>query len=115
MCKRSFNDQLTFCLDDGTPLSDQSDDVAGSERPVSDPSRVDSVPTPGKPEAEMMQEYGGLGSKATWSASVDQIPELQKYIASATPHAQQRKGWQWLVVALAIVILLVFIILAVTR
>jgi len=82
-CKRSFDDPLTFCPDDGTSLSDV--------QPAS------------------------FGGKATWSASQDQIPELQKYIAAATNPTKQRKATPWLIAALAILILLALVVVIVVR
>ena len=69
-------------------------------------SQANPLPPAGRRETQPVREDGGLGGKATWSASPDQIPELQKYIASVIPGPKPRKVWPWIVAVLAIFILL---------
>jgi hypothetical protein len=85
-CERTFEDEtLRFCPDDGAELVS----------PIVTNSDPQTVPA-----------YGGLGGKATWSASADQIPELQKYMATTTIAPKTRKVWPWIVGVVAMLLLL---------
>ena len=87
LCNRVFEDNaLTVCPDDGGPLIND-----GAAR-----------------------DYAGLGGKATWSASQDEIPELQRYLGSSASATKPRRMWPWVVPVVAVlVIILVVIVLAV--
>ena len=77
-CNRAFDDDtLTACPDDGSAL------VGASEGPA---TQFDS----------------GLGGKATWNPSQDQIAEIQQYLGTTTK--PPRKTWPWVIVVLLILI-----------
>ena|ERR1700674_4064476 len=81
-CNRAFDDDtLTVCPDDGSTLA-------------------------GAPDAPATQGDGGLGGKATWNPSQDQLAEIQQTVAAITTTARPRKTSPWLVAAVAILILL---------
>ena len=98
-CKREFEDSITYCLDDGSPLVSQS-------RPDSDETLVTpsirgrDIPT---------TQYGQLGGKATVSGSVADLPMMPAY--GATP--EKRRVWPWVVAGLAILFLIGIVIAAV--
>jgi hypothetical protein len=98
-CKRKFEDSITYCLDDGSPLVTES-------RPDSDATLVNPS-TSGRDIATT--QYGQLGGKATVSRSVADLPVLPSH--AATP--AKRKVWPWVVAGLAILFLLGFVIAAV--
>lgn len=81
-CNRTFDDDaVTVCPDDGSALA-------------------------GAREVPAMQSDGGLGGKATWNPSQDQIAEIQQYVNTTTTAAKPRKTSPWVVAAVAILILL---------
>src|SRR5258707_5129725 len=74
-CKRAFDDDmLTVCPDDGSALA--------------------NAPEVGAPEID-----SGLGGKATWNPSQDQLAEIQQTVAAITK--PERKSWLWVIVAVA--------------
>src|ERR1700694_2418414 len=80
-CNRTFDDdKLTVCVDDGSALV-----------------RAREVPT--------TQGYSGLGGKATWNPSPDQISEIQKYVATAAK--PRRKIWPWVVMVIVVLLILI--------
>ena len=96
-CNHTFDDEtLTLCPDDSSALASES---------AAPPSEGGQSDLPGA------QGYGGLGSKATWSASQDQVPGLQQYIAAqAKP---RRRIWPWVVGVLALLFILIGLALVV--
>ena len=98
-CKREFEDSITYCPDDGSPLLTQS-------RPDSDGTLV--TPSPRDRDIPTTQ-YGQLGGKATVSGSIADLPALPSY--AATP--AKRKVWPWVVAGLAILFLFGIVIAAV--
>ena len=98
-CKREFEDSITYCLDDGTPLMSQSRPDS-DETSVSSSIRGSDIPT---------TQYGQLGGKATVSGSSADLPGLPPY--AATP--AKRKVWPWVVAGLAILFLFGIVIAAV--
>ncbi len=83
-CNRTFDDDaVTVCPDDGSALS-------------------------GAREAPATQGYTGLGGKATWNPSQDQIAEIQQYVATTTK--SQRKIWPWVVVVVVILLILIGVV-----
>jgi hypothetical protein len=83
-CNREFDDdKLTVCLDDGSALA-------------------------GAGELPTTQGDSGLGGKATWGPSQDQVAEIQQYVAATTKH--RRQIWPW-VVAIAAVLLFVIVVI----
>jgi hypothetical protein len=80
-CKRAFDDDtLTVCPDDGSALA-------------------------GAPEAPTMQSDSGLGGKATWNPSQDQLAEIQQAVAGLTK--PRRKSWPWVVVVIVVLLILI--------
>ncbi|MFY9618969.1 MAG: DUF4440 domain-containing protein [Pyrinomonadaceae bacterium] len=98
-CKREFEDSITYCLDDGSPLVSQSPPDT-DETLVSPSIRGRDIPT---------TQYGQLGGKATVSGSVADLPALPSY--AATP--AKRRVWPWVVAGLAILFLFGIVIAAV--
>lgn len=92
-CKREFEDSITYCLDDGTPLVAESPPVN---------------PSPGGRDIPTAQ-YGQLGGKATVAGSVADLPVMPTY----SPTPQKRRVWPWVVAGLAILFLLAIMIAAV--
>lgn len=98
-CTREFEDSITYCLDDGSPLVAES-------RPDSDETLVNpsasgrDIPT---------SHYGQLGGKATVSGSIPDLPVMPTYGATT----QKRRVWPWVVAGLAIVFLFGIVIAAV--
>jgi hypothetical protein len=80
-CNRAFDDDaMMVCPDDGSALS-------------------------GAREAPTTQGDPGLGGKATWNPSQDQIAEIRQYVnTTAKP---QRKIWPWLVIAVIVLVILI--------
>jgi hypothetical protein len=104
-CKRAFEDNsLSYCLDDGTPLTDEVPPRPDSEDTIVTPPPVDAGSRDLPPT-----QYVQLGGKATVSASAGQIPSLPSY--SATP--QKRRVWPWVVAGLAGLFLIGIVIAAV--
>ena len=103
-CKRAFeDDSLTYCLDDGTPLT--------AEVPRRPESNDRATPSPGEAGSRELPptQYSQLGGKATISASQVQIPSMPSYHA-APP---KRRVWPWVIAGLAILFLLGLVIAAV--
>ena len=98
-CKREFEDSITYCLDDGSPLVTES-------RPDSDGTLVN--PSPGARDIPTTQ-YGQLGGKATVSGAVADLPLMPTYGAAPV----KRRVWPWVVAALAILFFLGIVIAAV--
>jgi hypothetical protein len=98
-CKREFEDSITYCLDDGSPLITES-------RPDSDATLVN--PSPSGREIATTQ-YGQLGGKATVSGSVADLPMTPMYGANV----KERRVWPWIVAGLAILFLIGIVIAAV--
>ncbi|HVS21241.1 MAG TPA: hypothetical protein VHD88_05295 [Pyrinomonadaceae bacterium] len=74
------------------------------------PEQTPATPTveSGKRELPTTQGHGGLGGKATWSPSQDQIAEIQQYVAaSAATATSRRKTWPWVVAILAILFVII--------
>jgi hypothetical protein len=98
-CKREFEDSITYCLDDGSPLVSQSQ--PDSDATLATPSIRDrDIPT---------TQYGQLGGKATVSGSVADLPAMPSY--AATP--AKRRVWPWVVAGLAILFLFGIVIAAI--
>lgn len=98
-CKREFEDSITYCLDDGSPLVSQSG--PDSEATLVTPSHRDrDIPA---------SQYGQLGGKATVSGSVADLPVMPAY--GVTP--AKRQVWPWIVASLAILFLIGIVIAAV--
>lgn len=51
------------------------------------------------------ETLGGLGGKATWNPSQDQIAEIRQHVASATK--PRRKISLWIVVAIVVFFILI--------
>jgi len=97
-CKREFEDSITYCPDDGSPLVSQS-------RPDSDETLV----TPSIRDRDIpTTQYGQPGGKANVSSSIADWPGLPPY--AATP--AKRQVWPWVVAGLAILFLLFGIVIA---
>src|SRR6266852_6198713 len=80
-CNRSFDDDtLAICPDDGSALAGASE-----------------VPATGSDS--------GLGGKATWNPSQDQLAEIQQTVAAITKPS--RKSWPWVVVAIVVLLILI--------
>lgn len=98
-CKREFEDSITYCPDDGSPLVSES-------RPDSDATLV----TPSMRGRDIpTTQYGQLGGKATVSGSVADLPVSPSY--GATPG--KRRVWPWVVAGLAILFLFGIVIAAI--
>lgn len=102
-CKREFDDSLTYCLDDGSPLVAES--PPDSEATLVTPSPGESGGSRELPPSQ----YGQLPGKATVSASQSDIPVMPTY--RATP--EKRRVWPWVVAGLAVLFLFVLVIAAV--
>ena len=103
-CKRTFEDDtLTYCLDDGTPLSSEAPRASTTEETIVTPSTQTHT---GRDLAST--EYGQLPGKATVAATQSQIPNLPQYLASPQP----RRTWPWVVAGLAGLFLIVGVIAA---
>lgn len=98
-CKREFEDSLTYCLDDGSPLIAES-------RPDSDATLVN--PSPSNRDLPPTQ-YGQLGGKATVAGSVADLPVIPSY----APTPEKRQVWPWIVGGLAILFLIGIVIAAI--
>ena len=98
-CERQFEDSVTYCLDDGSPLVSQSP-------PDSDATLV--TPSIRGPEIPATQ-YDQLGGKATVSGSIADLPVLPSY----RPTPEKRRVWPWVVAGLAILFLFGIVIAAV--
>ena len=85
-CHRTFDDTLSFCLQDGTPL------VAAGSTTDSEATLV----TP-KPDLPPTQVYNPVSGGAAW-----------QYQPPSKPHgaaAQQRKVWPWILAVVALLII----------
>ena len=80
-CNRAFaDDTLTVCPEDGSALT------GGREVPA---TQIDS----------------GLGGKATWNPSPDQLAEIQQTVAAITK--PRRKTWPGVVIAIVVLLILI--------
>jgi cobalamin biosynthesis Mg chelatase CobN len=83
-CKRAFDDDtLTVCPEDGSALAAAS-------------------------EVATMQSGSGLGGKATWNPTQDQLAEVQQTVAAITK--PRRKSWPWVVVAIVVLLILIGVV-----
>lgn len=98
-CKREFDDSITYCLDDGTPLITEAVPDSDATQVTASPRGRD-IPT---------TQYGQLGGKATVSGSVADLPVMPAY--GVTP--QKRSVWPWVIAGLAILFLIGIVIAAV--
>jgi len=98
-CKREFEDSISYCLDDGSPL-------VAEPRGDSDATLVN--PSPHDRDTPITQ-YGQLGGKATVTGSVADLPGIPSYSAPAA----KRRVWPWVVAGLAILFLFGIVIAAV--
>jgi hypothetical protein len=102
-CKRTFDDDsLSYCLDDGTPLTPDS-----IRRPDSEETIV--TPPPGEPGARRElppTQYGQLPGKPTVSASQFQVPTMPTY----SPTPQRRRVWPWVLAGIAVLLFFIIII-----
>lgn len=98
-CKREFEDSISYCLEDGSPL-------IAEPRPDSDATVVNPSPS-GRDLAPT--EYGQLGGKATVAGSVADLPLMPSY----APTPEKRRVWPWIVAGLAILFLFGIVIAAV--
>jgi Domain of unknown function (DUF4440) len=105
-CKRAFEeDSLTYCLDDGTPLTAESS-------PQPDPE--ETIVTPPAGESRVSRElpptqYAQLPGKATVSASGVEIPSMPSY----SPSPPKPRVWPWVVAGLVGLFLIGIVIAAV--
>ncbi|HKP36159.1 MAG TPA: DUF4440 domain-containing protein [Pyrinomonadaceae bacterium] len=103
-CKRSFeDDSLSYCLDDGTPLTAEAPSQSGLQETI-----VTSGPPAVNNELPATQ-YAQLPGKATVSASGLDIPNLPSYSPAPPP----RRTWPWVVGGLTILLLIGIVIAAV--
>src|SRR4029453_12958471 len=102
-CQRTFeDDSLSYCLDDGTPLTAEDSRRPESEETIVTPS------TSGYAGRELPPtQYGQLPGKATVQASQGQIPPMYR------PTPKPRSAWPWVVGGLALLFLLGIVIAAV--
>ena len=83
-CNRVFDDDaLTVCPDDGSALAAAREVLA-------------------------MQSDSGLGGKATWNPTHDQLAEIQQTVAAISKPG--RKNWPRVVVAIVVVLILIGLI-----
>ena len=83
-CNRAFDDDtLAVCPDDGSAF------VGASEVPAT-------------------QIGSGLGGKATWNPSQDQIAEIQQYLGTTTK--PPRETWPWVVVVIVVLLILIGVV-----
>jgi hypothetical protein len=102
-CKREFEDSVTYCLEDGTPL-------IAELRPDPDPSAVNtSAGRWSEGGVPATSQYGQLSGKETVAGSVNDIPMISSY--GATP--EKRRVWPWIAAGLAIVFLVAILIASV--
>ena len=62
----------------------------------------------GAPEALAPQRDSGLGGKATWNPSQDQLAEIQQTVAAISK--PERKSWPWVVVAVVVLLILIGVV-----
>lgn len=101
-CKGEFEDSLTYCLDDGSPLVSES-------RPDESTLVTPSTGQSGGGRDLPPTQYGQLPGKATVSASQTELPAMPTY--RTTP--AKRRVWPWVIAALAILFLFALVIAAV--
>ena len=98
-CKREFEDSITYCLDDGSPL------VAEAR-----PDSLETLVTPSIRDRDIpTTQYSQLGGKATVSGSIADLSAWPSH--AATP--AKRRVWPWIVAGLAILFLFGIVIAAV--
>jgi Domain of unknown function (DUF4440) len=94
---------LSFCLEDGTPLTDSAGHKDLQKTLVSPPPSVPgSVRGSGMPAT---QAYN-LPGKATISSAQSQIPIAQMY----GPATKKRKTWPWIVAILAVLFIVIVLV-----
>jgi Domain of unknown function (DUF4440) len=102
-CQRTFeDDSLSYCLDDGTPLTAEDSRGPESGETIVTPSTSDYAGRELPPT-----QYGQLPGKATVQASQVQIPSMYR------PTPQPSRAWPWVVGGLVILFLLGIVIAAV--
>lgn len=102
-CQREFEDSITYCLDDGSPLIAES--RPESEAAIVNPSAGGSS---GGGDLAATQ-YSQLGGKATVAGPISDLPMMPPYGATL----EKRRVWPWVLAGLAILFLLVIIIASV--
>ena len=105
-CKRTFDDSLTYCLDDGTPLA-REDTRADSEETLVSPSPQYGTGSGGSNRELPPTQYAQLPGSATINA-----PQFQRPV-SPVGYPQQRRIWPWVLAALALVFFLIIVIVIV--
>jgi hypothetical protein len=90
-CNRTFTDpNLSFCIQDGTPLVKASEPAHDSEATMVSPSSA---------QAETVRDQDG--SESSWSSPAYQPPP--KY--PPPPPSQPRKVWPWVVGSIALLVI----------
>src|SRR6185295_14639400 len=97
-CKRSYeDDSLRYCLEDGTPLADQSVGRPDSERTLVLPSASAGVaPT----------QQGRFPGNATAPVSQFQPPFAPPYVSTS----RKPRVWPWIVGGLGVLLLVIVVI-----
>jgi hypothetical protein len=110
-CKRTYDDDtLSFCLEDGTPLSREPSAASDSEVTLVSPS-----PKPPNDESEAStllstRAYDQLPGRPTVSAS--QTPVVPPYPIHSSPQIQ-RKVWPWVLAVVGVLFVGIIVIVAV--
>lgn len=99
-CKKTFTDQnLSFCIDDGTPL-------ARADTSVDDEAPTRIMPSAGESQSEAVEPASsGRGSVPPYSSPGSYVPPGSS--GDIPPGRRRRRTWPWLIAILAIVLLVV--------
>lgn len=108
-CNRTFEDEtLTYCTDDGTPLTSDAPSSASSDSPDSMPTLIASSPVVTAPAANQLQPtqaYNAGQEQGEWKA-----PPPPPYVPPSAPPPRTRSKLPW-VIGGAVVFLLGIIVL----
>lgn len=98
-CSRTFTDEnLSFCIEDGTPLVKADAPAYDSEATI-----VSSSPSQGEGSSGPAASQGNAGAPADWKGPAYQPPGQ----FAPAPGARKRKAWPWVVGILALLLLAV--------
>jgi len=101
-CNRSFDDTLSFCLEDGTPLMRETPSRADSQETLVSPSPA--LPAlANQSSLPSTQSYNQLPGKGTLGQPEPRGPGPETYRPAAGP----RRRWPWIVLTFALLLLVI--------
>ena len=111
-CKRTYDDDtLSFCLEDGTPLTREPSATLDSEVTLVSPSPKPPSDAGTSGDLLRTQAYNQLPGRPTVSASPPPVAPPAYHVQTAPP--PQRKVWPWVLAIVAVLFVGIIVIVAV--